>query len=145
MNSSDDTFVQSRSSPSDLTPGVSVDDQCVPAYDGLDGSEALDSTIRAGDLAGVVRLSTSHFFRAFRETFGESPLAYVMKRRMLRAQELMLTSQATLSQVALECGMCDQAHFSRTFRRIVGTNPMAWRRQLCRGRRTHPLGKNRTR
>jgi AraC family transcriptional regulator len=210
MNSRDDTFVQSKSSPSDVTPSVSADDECIPVCDGLDGSEVLasllsaatvaldtdrrvtqrciqhaaallridlgprpyvgtqrscpqrglaswqtrrlrsyiedklDSTIRASDLAGVVRLSTSHFFRAFRETFGESPLAYVMKRRMLRAQELMLTSQATLSQVALECGMCDQAHFSRTFRRIVGTNPMAWRRQLSRAGETDPPGKKRT-
>jgi AraC family transcriptional regulator len=92
--------------------------------------EKLDSTIRAGELAGLVRLSKSHFFRAFRETFGESPLSYVMKRRMLRAQELMSRSRIPLSHVALECGMCDQAHFSRTFRRIVGTNPMSWRRQF---------------
>jgi transcriptional regulator GlxA family with amidase domain len=35
----------------------------------------LDSTIRATDLAGVVRLSASHFFRAFRKSFGESPAA----------------------------------------------------------------------
>jgi AraC family transcriptional regulator len=92
--------------------------------------EKLDSTIRAGDLAGLVRLSTSYFFRAFRTTFGETPVAYIMKRRMLRAQELMLKSRVSLSQVALECGMCDQAHFSRTFRRIVGTNPTVWRRQF---------------
>jgi AraC family transcriptional regulator len=93
----------------------------------------LDSTIRARDLAGLVRLSTSYFFRAFRKTFGETPVAYIMKRRMRRAQELMLTSRVSLSQVALECGMCDQAHFSRTFRRIVGTNPTVWRRQLLLG------------
>jgi AraC family transcriptional regulator len=91
--------------------------------------ENLDSTIRAADLAGLVRLSTSYFFRAFRNTFGETSVAYIMKRRMRRAQELMLKSRVSLSQVALECGMCDQAHFSRTFRRIVGTNPTVWRRQ----------------
>jgi AraC family transcriptional regulator len=90
----------------------------------------LGSTIRASDLAGIVQLSTSHFFRAFRETFGQAPLAYVMKRRILRSQELMLTSGRPLSQVALECGMCDQAHFTRVFRRIVGTNPNSWRRQF---------------
>jgi AraC family transcriptional regulator len=95
--------------------------------------DKLDSTIRVSDLAGLVRLSTSHFFRAFRDTFGESPLDYVVKRRMVRAQELMSKSRVPLSQVALECGMCDQAHFSRTFRRIVGTNPMAWRRQFLLG------------
>ena len=92
--------------------------------------DKLDSTIRANDLAGVVRLSTSYFFRAFRKTFGETPIEYIMRRRMLRAQELMLKSRVSLSQVALECGMCDQAHFSRTFRRIVGTNPTVWRRQF---------------
>ena len=98
--------------------------------------DKLDSTIRARDLAGLVRLSTSYFFRAFRNTFGETPVAYIMKCRMRRAQELMLKSRVSLSQVALECGMCDQAHFSRTFRRIVGTNPTVWRRQL----RLRPLG-----
>ena len=101
--------------------------------------DKLDSTIRATDLADVVRLSTSYFCRAFRKTFGESPLAYVMKRRMLRAQELMLKSRVSLSQVALECGMYDQAHFSRTFRRIVGTNPAIWRRQYLLG---PPSGKD---
>ena len=70
------------------------------------------------------------FFRAFRQTFGETPLAYIMERRIRRAQDLMLTSRVPLSQVALECGMCDQAHFCRVFRRIVGINPNAWRRQF---------------
>src|SRR5258708_4215979 len=65
-----------------------------------------DSTIRAGDLAGLVRLSTSYVFLAFRNTFGETPVAYIMKRRMLRAQELMLKSRLSLSQVALECVLC---------------------------------------
>ena len=92
--------------------------------------DKLDSSIRATDLAGVVRLSTSYFFRAFRQTFGESPLAYIMQRRIRRAQELILRSRLPLSQVALECGMCDQAHLCRVFRRIVGINPNAWRRQF---------------
>ena len=92
--------------------------------------DKLDASIRSTDLAGVVRLSTSYFFRAFRQTFGESPRAYIMQRRIRRAQELMLTSRLPLSQVALECGMCDQAHLCRVFRRIVGINPNAWRRQF---------------
>jgi AraC family transcriptional regulator len=92
--------------------------------------DKLDSRIRATDLADLVQLSGSHFFRAFRKTFGAAPLSYIKKRRIRRAQQLMLTSRLPLSQVALECGMCDQAHLSRTFRRIVGTNPNAWRRQF---------------
>ena len=42
----------------------------------------------------------------------------------------MLASPLPLSQVALECGMCDQPHFCRVFRRIIGINPKAWRRQF---------------
>jgi AraC family transcriptional regulator len=92
--------------------------------------DKLDSSIRVTALAGVVQLSTSHFYRAFRKTFGEAPVAYVRKRRIQRAQELMLTSPLPLSQVAVECGMCDQPHLCRVFRRIVGINPNAWRRQF---------------
>jgi AraC family transcriptional regulator len=90
----------------------------------------LGSNIRATDLAGILQLSTSHFFRAFRNSFGVTPLAYIMKRRILRAQEMMLSSRCSLLRIALECGMCDQAHFTRVFRRIVGINPKAWRRQF---------------
>src|SRR6266403_2781417 len=82
--------------------------------------DKLDSSIRATALAGVVQLSTSHFFRAFRNSFGEAPIAYIMKRRILCAQEMMLSSRCSLLRIALECGMCDQAHFTRVFRRIVG-------------------------
>jgi AraC family transcriptional regulator len=92
--------------------------------------DQLDSSIRADDLAEVLQLSTSHFFRAFRKSFGEPPITYIMHRRIRRAQELMLASQAPLSQVALECGMCDQAHLCRCFRRIVGISPGVWRRQF---------------
>lgn len=91
----------------------------------------LCSKICAAQLARLVRLSTSHFFRAFRETFGEAPMLFVAKRRMEHAQRLMLNSRQTLSEIALACGLCDQAHFTRVFRRIVGQTPRYWRRQFA--------------
>ena len=91
----------------------------------------LSSCIRAADLANAAALSTGHFFRAFRESFGEPPLAYVTRQRIRRCQELLLSSHASLSEIALDCGMCDQPHLTRVFRRIVGVNPGAWRRQLA--------------
>jgi AraC family transcriptional regulator len=95
--------------------------------------DQLNSSIRAADLGELVQLSASHFSRAFRKSFGEPPITYVMRRRIRRAQELMLASRAPLSQVALECGMCDQAHLCRCFRRIVGISPGVWRRQFLVG------------
>jgi AraC-like DNA-binding protein len=93
----------------------------------------LGSTIRASDLARVTRLSVGHFFRAFGESFGEPPLAHIARRRIQRAQSLLLSSQASLSQIGLDCGMHDQSHFTRVFRRFVGINPGVWRRQFSAG------------
>jgi AraC family transcriptional regulator len=88
----------------------------------------LDQTIRNEDLATIVRLNASHFGRAFRNSFGEPPHEYVIRRRVERAQGLMLSTSAPLSAIALDCGLADQAHLSRLFRRVVGESPRAWRR-----------------
>jgi AraC family transcriptional regulator len=94
----------------------------------------IGSNIRVIDLARVVRLSKGYFFRAFRKSFGEPPIAYVLKRRVVLGQELMRNSRTSLSEIALACGMCDQPHFTRVFHRIVGVSPGQWRRQFARGR-----------
>jgi len=86
--------------------------------------------IRVPDLAGVARLSTSHFSRAFRRSFAQPPSTYVNALRVRHAQVIMLNTREPLSQVALDCGMCDQAHFTRVFRKIVGISPSLWRRQF---------------
>jgi AraC family transcriptional regulator len=94
-------------------------------------TDHLGTRIRTTDLAGVAQLSASHFTRAFKESFGETPLGYVSRERMRYAQELMLRSGECLSQIALTCGHCDQSHFTRVFRRKVGMSPRAWRRQFA--------------
>lgn len=88
----------------------------------------LGGTIPVGRLAALTRLSTSHFSRAFKGSFGTSPHRYVMERRILAAQKMMLETDETLAQIALACGLSDQAHFSRAFQRVVGASPHAWRR-----------------
>jgi AraC family transcriptional regulator len=88
----------------------------------------LDKPIRSSDLATVVRLTPCHFSRVFRTSFGEPPLRYVTTRRVERAKRLMLSTDSPLSQIALDCGFADQAHFSRLFRRVAGDSPRTWRR-----------------
>ena len=79
-------------------------------------------------LARMAGLSTGHFSRAFKQTFGVPTHAYLIRRRVERAQSVMLSTQLPLSEVALACGLSDQSHFTRMFRRIVGETPNAWRR-----------------
>ena len=87
-------------------------------------------SFHVADLASIAQLSISHFSRAFRRSFGQPPVAYVRARRIRHAQAIMQNTQEPLSRVALDCGMCDQAHFTRVFRKIVGISPRLWRRQF---------------
>ena len=88
----------------------------------------LERSFKNEDLAALVRLNPSHFGRAFRNSFGEPPHEYVIRRRVERAQGLMLSTEASLSDIALDCGLADQSHLTRLFRRVVGESPRAWRR-----------------
>jgi len=90
---------------------------------------SLASKIRLQDCASKARLSTNHFSRAFKVTFGTTVLDYIRRRRVEQAQRMMLTSQRSQSQIALLCGFADQAHYCRVFHAMVGLSPNAWRRQ----------------
>ena len=91
----------------------------------------IGATLRARELSRVARLSYSHFSRAFKVSFHETITSYIMRQRISLAQDKMLTTDHALSRIALECGLCDQAHFSRMFRRIVGLTPSSWRRHFA--------------
>jgi AraC family transcriptional regulator len=88
----------------------------------------LSGRLRIEELAGLLNLSESHFSRAFRRSFDTSAHEYLTRRRIEMAQSLMLTGREPLSAIALHCGLSDQAHFTRVFRRIVGETPSVWRR-----------------
>jgi len=89
----------------------------------------LNEQILVGTLSALVKLSEAHFSRAFRLALGEPPHAYIIRRRVEKAAQLMLTGSAPLSQIAAECGFSDQAHLSKQFRQLIGATPAAWRRQ----------------
>jgi len=88
----------------------------------------LAKRLSRAELAALVRLSTSHFCRAFKASLGCSPHEYVIQCRIVRAKMLMLETGISLAQIAAECGLADQAHLCRLFRRRVGISPSAWRR-----------------
>ena len=89
----------------------------------------LDRAIHTNDLSAVARRSTAHFSRSFKQAFGEPPHAYIVRRRLEVACHLMLTSTASLSNIALSVGFSDQAHLSKLFRQAFGQSPSSWRRE----------------
>lgn len=90
--------------------------------------DQLDSTILIEDLSTIAKLSPGHFCRAFKVSTGETPHGYIVRQRIRRAQTLMLNTDETLSQIACACGLTDQAHLTRLFRRMLNETPLVWRR-----------------
>ena len=99
----------------------------------------LDTSGTMKDLAAVAHLGPSHFRRAFKKCFGVSPHAFLMRCRVQRAQELMLTTPEALSEIAIAAGFADQAHLTRRFHRAVGMTPGVWRRERRGDCGTHRL------
>ena len=89
----------------------------------------LHRTIHIRNLSAVARRSPAHFSRKFKLAFGESPHAYVVRRRLEKACHLMITSAVSLSEIALSVGFSDQAHLCRLFRTAFGQSPASWRRE----------------
>ncbi|RZJ46024.1 MAG: AraC family transcriptional regulator [Brevundimonas sp.] len=90
--------------------------------------DRLGERLSLDDLAAVTRLSRSHFTRAFKATFDQTPHAFLTAQRITAAQLAMISDDRPLSEIALACGFGDQAHFTRAFRKAVGRPPQLWRR-----------------
>jgi len=95
----------------------------------LDG---LSETLEVTELARACALSRSHFSRAFKCSTGVSPQDWIRCQRINKAKQLIRDTDLTLTQISLECGFCDQAHFCHIFTRSEGINPFAWRCKVVR-------------
>lgn len=87
----------------------------------------LDAHLSLDELAQIASLSTWHFLRLFRARFGSAPHAFVIERRIERAQCLLLRGVLPVKEIAAVCGFSDQAHMTRLFRRHLGVTPAAVR------------------
>ena len=78
-------------------------------------------------LARVAHVSTAHFSREFRATFGEPPHRYLQRRRVERAMFLLVQTDRSVTEICLDVGFTSLGTFSRTFRAIVGESPTSYR------------------
>ncbi len=85
-------------------------------------------TFRAAELAGRLGMSETHVRRLFRAAQGKTPRQYLAESRIRRAAVLLRREGRGVKEVALEIGYTDLRLFRRTFTRLVGMSPAAWRR-----------------
>jgi AraC-like DNA-binding protein len=84
--------------------------------------------------AGAAHLSKYHFSRCFAETYGETPIRYLTRRRIERAQDLLRTANLTITEVCMVVGFSSLGSFSSRFRELVGESPTEYRdRWAARG------------
>jgi AraC family transcriptional regulator len=84
--------------------------------------------ISLSNLSEITGLNRFRLTEEFKTATGFAPYAYILRRRIHRAKELLAGTGASLAGVALEVGFGSQAHFTDSFRKIVGTTPGEWRK-----------------
>lgn len=87
----------------------------------------LDQTPACSALAARCGLSRSRFFERFRQRTGQTPTAWLLRRRCEQAAMRLRSGRATITAIALECGFCSSQYFARVFRRHIGCTPRQWR------------------
>jgi AraC-like DNA-binding protein len=74
-------------------------------------------------LAGAAHVSKYHFARSFAETYGETPMRYLTRRRIERAQDLLRSANLTVTEVCMMVGFSSLGSFSSRVRELVGESP----------------------
>lgn len=93
---------------------------------------AYPQKLTVSELARMACLSESSFNRLFRRVMGESPTEYLLRLRVDKAAQRLISTDDTVERIAHACGFHDTSHFSRFFKRITGQPPSDFRRQLRR-------------
>lgn len=85
-------------------------------------------------LARVAGVSKYHFARSFEASYGETPMRYLTRRRIERAQDLLRVANLTITEICMLVGFSSLGSFSSRFTQLVGESPTAYRdRWAARG------------
>jgi AraC-like DNA-binding protein len=89
--------------------------------------ENLHRNMNVTELADRLRVSREHLTRVFKEHTLQTPWQYVLRQKMLHACRLLKTTQLTHKEIAVALGYDTPAHFTRTFKHILGMTPGRFR------------------
>ena len=86
------------------------------------------------ELAALAGMSKFHLVRVFRTSYGETPIRYLTRRRIERAQDLLRYANLTVTEICMLVGFASLGSFSSRFTELVGESPIAYRdRWAARG------------
>lgn len=83
-------------------------------------------------LAAIAGVSRHHFVRSFGTVYGESPMRYLGRRRVERAQDLLRSANLTVTEICMAVGYSSLGSFSSRFRELTGETPREYRERFAR-------------
>ena len=86
-----------------------------------------DKKITIDELASLAGLARTTYIKRFRSVTGKSPKQFITERRLKEAQNLLTSSDRSISKIAEDVGFYDAAHFIRTFLSVYGISPSEYR------------------
>ena len=90
--------------------------------------EHIAEEIDVKELADVASVTKTYFIRLFKQEFGLSPIQYINRKKVERAQLLLFTTGSSVKEVAYKLGFSDHSYFIRLFRKVAGITPLEYRR-----------------
>lgn len=99
----------------------------------------LGRRITLAELSAVAGLNRPHFGAQFKVATGQTPYAYVIRRRLRAAQSLLTAQTLSIDDIALSVGFNNATHFVAAFRKYVGQTPSRWRKSIASGRAVPPV------
>jgi AraC-like DNA-binding protein len=91
-------------------------------------------------VAAVAAVSRHHFVRCFAAVYGETPMRYLTRRRIERAQDLLRAANLTVTEICLMVGYTSLGSFSTRFRALTGESPVEYRDRWARTGKPHIPG-----
>jgi AraC-like DNA-binding protein len=88
----------------------------------------IDQDLSIKELARNTCLSGDHFTRAFKRTTGQTPLDYINRKRLEKAQLLLITTNLSLKEIFEKTGFNSASYFNRIFKKATSLTPLEYRR-----------------
>lgn len=92
----------------------------------------LSKPIDVEGLADMACMSKDHFIRIFKKEIGETPNAFITKKKMETAELLLITTDETIKAISARVGYDDNSYFNKTFKRYSGVSPQRYREEFHR-------------
>lgn len=91
-------------------------------------SENYSYDISIDDISISCKISKSWIYRLFKDDLNTTPMRFISNIRVLHACDILLTTDANITEIAMKCGFSSTSYFGRIFKQVTGQTPSTFRK-----------------